>query len=159
MFAEGDVGGLSEARSELAVRTLELIKVMVYGGAPYPGILEGLATADLSDLTLPQLSALLLLIREPVSMGALAEHLRVSISSASSIAKRLESRGLIRRSRGSHDHRVILCFLTDEGERRVDRLYEHQRSEIEGRLADLSLGELGTIAHALELLIGIVPAA
>jgi len=148
---------MSEARRELVERALELVEVMAFGGSLLPGILEGLASVDLSDLTLSQLSALLFLHRAPAGMGALANRLHVSISSATSIAKRLERRGLIRRSRGEQDRRVILCFLTDEGARRLDALLEHHRAEVRAQLDRMSITQLGTVAHALEMLVGVTP--
>ena len=88
----------------------------------------------------------------PQRIGRLAERLRTSLPSATSIANRLEQRGLIERARDETDGRVVLCRLTRSGEERINVLYQHQRALTASRFKSLSLGELGTVSHAFALM-------
>jgi DNA-binding MarR family transcriptional regulator len=124
----------------------------LWGGAGTSGILDGFSKTELSDLTVPQVSVLMFLRPGPRRIGSLAERLGTSLPSATSIANRLEQRGLIERMRDEKDGRAVLCCLTPCGEERIDALYEHERSIILEGLGSLDLGELGTIVHALGLL-------
>ena len=87
----------------------------------------------------------------PQRIGRLAERLGTSLPSATSIANRLEQRGLIERAHDETDGRVVLCRLTGFGEETINTLYQHQRALTTTRFQSLSLGELGTVSHALEL--------
>jgi len=146
-----------DARSELAARGIELLETMFYGGDGYPGFVEELTSPDLSELTLSQMSTLLYLHAGPVRMGSLATRLHAGLSSTTSIAKRLERRGLVVRRRDSADGRAVLCSLSDEGRRRIDGLFAQRRVAIESRLQGMDIGELGTVAHALELMARTMP--
>ena len=73
------------------------------------------------DLTTAQARALLAL-EAPAPMRSLAEHLRCDASYVTSIADRLEERGLVGRAARENDRRVKLLQLTDEGRRTRDAL-------------------------------------
>ena len=71
----------------------------------------------------------------PMSAGRLAAALAVHQSSVSILIDRLEKRGLVRRSRGAHDHRVVEMELTRRGAALV---------------ADAPAAAQGRLLHALE---------
>jgi DNA-binding MarR family transcriptional regulator len=67
-------------------------------------------------LTSPQLAALHAIRRlQPVTVGALAREIHLGQATVTGILRRLESRGLVSRTRGSHDRRSVLVELTETG--------------------------------------------
>jgi DNA-binding MarR family transcriptional regulator len=74
------------------------------------------------DLTLTELLALMAL-REGPDMGMrqqdLADSVGMDQSSASRLAKRLETKGLANRVRCEHDRRGVYCAITDAGRQRI----------------------------------------
>ncbi len=142
---------MDEARDQLIGQALNTMEEL-WGGAGTTGILDALSSADLLDFTLPQACVLMFLRPAPQRMGRLAARLGTSLPSATSIANRLEQRGLIERVRDETDSRVVLCRLTRTGKARIDTLYEYERAQMASRLKGLGLGELGTIVHAFTLL-------
>jgi DNA-binding MarR family transcriptional regulator len=147
----GRVKRVDEARDQLITQALDSLDAL-WGGAGGTGILDGLADANLLDLTVPQLCVLMFLRPGPQRIGRLAERLRTSLPSATSIANRMEQRGLIEREHDATDGRVVLCRLTQSGEETINILYKHQRALMASRFKSLSLGELGTVSHAFELM-------
>jgi DNA-binding MarR family transcriptional regulator len=142
---------MDEARNQLINQVLDSLDEL-WGGAGGSGILDGLSNANLLDLTVPQLCVLMFLRPAPQRIGRLAERLRTSLPSATSIANRMEQRGLIEREHDDTDGRAVLCRLTQSGEELIDVLYQHQRGLMASRFESLSLGELGTVSHAFELM-------
>ena len=142
---------MDEARTQLITQVLDSLDEL-WGGAGGTGILDGLSDANLLDLTVPQLCVLMFLRPAPQRIGRLAERLRTSLPSITSIANRMEQRGLIERVHDDAVGRVVLCRLTQSGEETIDILYQHQRSLMSSRFESLSLGELGTVSHAFELM-------
>jgi DNA-binding MarR family transcriptional regulator len=142
---------MDEARNQLITQVLDSLDEL-WGGAGGTGILDGLANANLLDLTVPQLCVLMFLRPGPQRIGRLAERLRTSLPSTTSIVNRMEQRGLIEREHDPSDGRVVLCRLTSAGEETISILYKHQRALMASRFESLSLGELGTVGHAFELM-------
>src|ERR1700690_3679278 len=111
---------MSEASTaELAIeqiaRHLEQIAAHDRGATPPAWITQ--------DLTFGQLRVLMIVQREgPVSIGALAERLGVSLASASETIDRLERHGLVLRHDRSDDRRVVECRLSEDGERLVEAI-------------------------------------
>jgi DNA-binding MarR family transcriptional regulator len=142
---------VDEARNQLINQVLDSLDDL-WGGAGGSGILDGLSDSELLDLTVPQVCVLMFLRPAPQRIGRLAERLSTSLPSATSIANRMEQRGLIEREHDETDGRAVLCRLTSSGEELIDRLYQHQRGLMATRFESLSLGELGTVSHAFELM-------
>lgn len=73
-----------------------------------------------SGLTAPQLTALQSVRRlQPVTVGALAREIHLGHATVTGILTRMEDRGLVVRTRGSHDRRSVLVELTAEGDKIV----------------------------------------
>ncbi len=142
---------MDEARNRKTTQVLDLLDEL-WGGAGGSGILDGLSNANLLDLTVPQLCVLMFLRPAPQRIGRLAERLRTSLPSTTSIANRMEQRGLIERVHDEADGRVVLCRLTRSGEEMINILYEHQRALMARRFERLSLEELSTVSRACELM-------
>jgi DNA-binding MarR family transcriptional regulator len=69
-------------------------------------------------LTSPQLAALQTIQRmQPVTVGVLAKEIHLSQATVTGILGRLESRGLVVRTRGSQDRRSVLVELTEAGDK------------------------------------------
>ena len=99
------------------------------GGEPVPSV-EELVTALLGtmnkllahffersaefDLS-PQLAKAFQALKEPLSMGELAEHLYCDASNVTGIVDRLEGRGLVERKPDPNDRRVKRLVLTPQG--------------------------------------------
>lgn len=60
----------------------------------------------------------------------LAERLQIQHNSAVELVDRLVKKGLITRTRGEQDRRVVYVQLTSRGERILDELTRHTRSEL-----------------------------
>lgn len=75
---------------------------------------------------------------EPVSVGQLAEHMGVSISTMSLNTKRLERDGYLFRSKDAADGRIVHLRLTDSGERVRDAQEVLDRGRIRKLLSRLS---------------------
>ncbi|SEQ58756.1 MarR family winged helix-turn-helix transcriptional regulator [Basfia succiniciproducens] len=68
------------------------------------------------DLTYPQYLVMLVLWEsEPLSIGAIGSKLQLDNGTLTPLLKRLESKGLIKRTRSQQDERTVLVSLTDEG--------------------------------------------
>lgn len=73
-------------------------------------------------LTYPQYLALLVLWHEgPVTVSHLGERLQLDSGTVSPLIRRLESAGLVRRSRQRDDERSVLVSLTEQGDRMRER--------------------------------------
>jgi len=82
------------------------------------------------------------------TIGVLAERLQVRHHSAVELADRLQSKGLVRRSRSESDRRQVRLLLTTQGENLLRRVTLPHRSEL--RSAGMRLLETlaGVIASA-----------
>ena len=69
--------------------------------------------------------------RQIATVGALAERLQIQHHSAVELTNRLESKGLIRRSRGQADRREVLLRLTLRGEKLLQELTLSHRAELQ----------------------------
>lgn len=88
----------------------------------------------------------------PLSMGALAGELRLSVSAATRVVDPLVARRLVRRAAGATDRRVRTTALTAAGRQLWERL-EAELLDIDRRvLAGLSARERGAVVRVLEAL-------
>lgn len=69
--------------------------------------------------------------RQAATIGVLAERLQIQHHSAVELTDRLESKGLIRRSRGEADRREVLLQLTLHGEKLLRELTLSHRAELQ----------------------------
>jgi DNA-binding MarR family transcriptional regulator len=96
------------------------------------------------DLTMSQLKVVLLLfVSGPTRMGVIASELGVSLATATGVVERLVERGLLRREGDAADRRVVLCRLSDDGERLISKLW---------RLSQERIGELMRVIPSSRLL-------
>jgi DNA-binding MarR family transcriptional regulator len=77
------------------------------------------------DITMPQLKILVLLyIRGNLKMSNLASELQVTMATATGLVDRLVERGYIIRESLPEDRRVVLCRLSESGQKTVSSIWE-----------------------------------
>ena len=82
-----------------------------------------------------QLRLLVVLDRHaPLNLGTLAEHLEVSMPSASRLVDRMVEAGLVRREAAAHSRREVSLAVTAQGRRAVGSLRRSRRRAIAGVL-------------------------
>ena len=86
----------------------------------------------------------------PVSVGALAEALGITPSSATSACKRLEQAGLLTRTRQATDERVVQVDLTAQGRAQLGAMRQRQRDAVGRLLAVLDPQEQATLQRLLD---------
>lgn len=95
----------------------------------------------------------------PIRMGDLAENLLVANSSCHRIVGRLVDCGLVERSHGESDRRVVLVGLTRAGDALRRRMAVVHRRDIETRFGKpLTRAEAATIDALLQRLLAEAPA-
>jgi DNA-binding MarR family transcriptional regulator len=110
------------------------------------------------DLPLAAYDVLLRLARAPeraMRMTDLAERVMLSPSGLTRLVDRLFSKGLVRRQTDTHDARVALAYLTDEGLKQLRRAARTHlrgiREHFTGRLGERKLRD---VASGLETITG-----
>lgn len=84
-----------------------------------------------------------------IAMSRLAETLDVSVASTTGIIGRMEERGLVARSHGEADRRVVLVQLTDAGSAIFRDMTEHRRQHLAAIFARLTDDELAALLIGL----------
>jgi len=109
------------------------------------------------DLTMTQLRVLLVLTRRGATrMGDLASSLEVSLATATGIVDRLVERGLVLRENPPSDRRVVMCRLSDEGERVAGRLRQAGHEGARRILEKMTVSQLEVVAQATESIVQVV---
>jgi DNA-binding MarR family transcriptional regulator len=85
----------------------------------------------------------------PLPMSHLADTLDVSVASATGIIGRMEERGLVERSHGAADRRVVLVRPTPAGMAIFRDLTEHRRQQLTTLLERLTHDELAALLTGL----------
>jgi DNA-binding MarR family transcriptional regulator len=85
----------------------------------------------------------------PVSVGAVAEALGITLNSATTACKRLEQAGLVMRTRQATDERVVLVDLTAQGRAQRNEMRRRQREAVGRLLAVLDPQEQATLQRLL----------
>jgi DNA-binding MarR family transcriptional regulator len=105
------------------------------------------------DLTFGQLRLLFVLGQSgPVSIGQLADMLRVTDATASEFVDRVERRGLAIRSHRTDDRRVVDCRLSDEGVRLLAEIAGARRKAMRQVLAVLTPEELADFDRLIRVM-------
>lgn len=103
------------------------------------------------ELTMSQLRTLILLTARPRRMSDIAASLGSSLSSATSMVERLESKGLVEREHDPEDRRVVMCHLTMLGRADVERFWRLRQSRMRAVAGLLTGEELERVLSALQL--------
>jgi DNA-binding MarR family transcriptional regulator len=102
-------------------------------------------------LTFGQFAVLRMLFREgPLAMGAIAEHLDISLAGATGIIDRLVNQGVVERTRSREDRRVVWVNLSAVGRERMVLLKDERRQQMQRLLEPLSAPEVEILLGLLE---------
>ena len=81
------------------------------------------------DITMPQLKIVFMLfITGPMRMSDLASDLRVTLATVTGLVERLVERNMVVRESQPDDRRVVLCRLSDTGQKAINRIWESARN-------------------------------
>lgn len=127
---ERDVGAIRASARRLGYRSL---------------LGRSISLTHLHVLTVVQVDGAL-----PVS--ELARVLGVSVASATGIVTRMEERGLVRRTRGATDRRVVTVEMAPEGTAALDTVEGLGRESLRQLLAALTVDELEQLSGGLRAL-------
>lgn len=104
------------------------------------------------DLTIPQLRAIFLLAGSgAMHMSLMAEGLGITLSACSHLVDKLVRSGLVARSVGPGDRRVVCCTLTEKGHGLAGRLHQSMPFERQEFLDRLTVEELGIVVQAMTI--------
>lgn len=107
-----------------------------------------------SELTLGQLRFLYVLAEKgSLSIGQVASHLGVTLTTASQFVDRLERAGYVERSRRSDDKRVVECRLTTRGLELIAAMRGMQREGFTRLMSLLEPDELRDMERLLRLIV------
>lgn len=106
------------------------------------------------DLTMSQLKVVLLLfISGPSRMSDIASALGVSLATATGVMDRLVERDIVLRESDPKDRRVVLCRLSNKGEKLISGLWQLSRDRAGELMRALAPSQLLLITEALEALL------
>ena len=106
-----------------------------------------------ANLTFGQLRVLFLLRDDgPVSVGALADRLGVSIASASETIHRIERHQFVERHHRNNDRRVVECRLSPRGEQLVEEIAGVRLEGMRRLLSVLTPAELTEFDRLIRLI-------
>ncbi|MFW6410360.1 MAG: MarR family winged helix-turn-helix transcriptional regulator, partial [Halanaerobiales bacterium] len=102
------------------------------------------------SLTVPRFKTLWTVsINQPINMSNLHNKMYLAKSTLTVIVDRLVEDGLLKRHRDSHDRRVVLVEITEQGQKYLDELLQIRQNYLQHALAELDQGEK---KHLIELL-------
>lgn len=105
------------------------------------------------DMTIPQIKTLVLLERSgPLRMGNIASFLGRALSATTTVVDRLVEKKLVDRAWDPSDRRVVICKLTDQGERAMQRFWRIQRRRLNLVADALEVEQLEIVVQGLELI-------
>jgi DNA-binding MarR family transcriptional regulator len=103
------------------------------------------------DLTMPQLKVVLLLyMTGSVRMSDIASALGVSLATATGVIDRLVERDIVQRESQPEDRRVVLCHLSEKGQRIIGGLWQLSRDNLKELLGTIEPAKLELVTEALE---------
>jgi DNA-binding MarR family transcriptional regulator len=106
------------------------------------------------DVTMPQLKIMFILfINGPMRMSDLALDLGVTLGTATGLVDRLVERDVVVREGQRDDRRVVLCRLSDEGQKTVSRIWESARNNCRELLETLDTETLQTFIGVLQTML------
>ncbi|MBI3742898.1 MAG: MarR family transcriptional regulator [Chloroflexi bacterium] len=106
------------------------------------------------QLTMYQFRTLLLLAASRRRVSDIASHLGIRLSSATNLADRMETKGLVERVHDVEDRRVVWCKLTLAGQKEAENLWRVNREWLVSLTHGLPDDELQTMVRAFETLAG-----
>jgi len=106
------------------------------------------------DLTTSQLKVVLLLyLGGPTRMSVIASALDVSLATATGVVDRLVKADMVVRGSDPNDRRVVLCRLSDEGQKLIAGLWQKAGERVVMMFKALDRRRLQLVKDALEALL------
>lgn len=105
-----------------------------------------------TELTMPQMRVLALLLPGQHRMSEIAASLGISLQAATSLIDRMVDKGLVERVHDPADRRVVICRLTLNGREEIERMYGTSRSRMTMLVEVLSAAELDSVVAAFEIM-------
>ncbi len=103
------------------------------------------------DITMPQLKVVLLLhMTHSMRMSDIASALGVSLATATGVVDRLVERDIVQRESQPDDRRVVLCALSEKGQKMIGGLWQLSRDSIKELLDGMNSTQLESVTGALE---------
>jgi DNA-binding MarR family transcriptional regulator len=103
------------------------------------------------DFTMSQLKMMFLLfLNGPMRMSDLASDLGVTLATSTGLADRLVERDLVTRESQPDDRRVVLCRLSESGQKSISRIWESAGSRVRELIQALDTEKLQTLYGVLE---------
>lgn len=103
------------------------------------------------DVTMPQLKIMLILfVHGPLRMSAIASELDVTMPTSTSLIDRLVEKGFVLRENQAEDRRVVLCRLTEAGQKAIGRIWESSRIRSRELLEEMDTAKLQMFVELLE---------
>jgi DNA-binding MarR family transcriptional regulator len=102
------------------------------------------------DVPLAQLKSLFLIhIKGSVNVRDLALDLGVTPGNVTSIVDRLAGQGLVKRTEGPEDRRVVLLQLTDKGRETINKIHETGDNHMRRFLEKMSAEDVGALLQGM----------
>jgi DNA-binding MarR family transcriptional regulator len=103
------------------------------------------------DMTMPQLKIMIILfVNGPMRMSDLALDLGVTLATGTGLIDRLVERGAVVREGQPDDRRVVICRLSEAGQKTINKIWESARNNCRQLLEALDTGTLQTFAGVLQ---------
>src|SRR5512135_1176211 len=145
---------MKKARKETIASTFDNLRRVVQVVQGYSKRAERVA-----GLTGPQLWAIKVLAESaPIMVSELARRMYLHPSTVIGILDRLETRGLVKRTRSTEDRRVVTVVLTRKGKDAVKKVPVVAQGLLLTGLEELSDADLKLISEGMELLVRILGA-
>lgn len=107
------------------------------------------------DLTMAQMKIVLVLfLHGPTRMSDLAAALGVTLATTTRVVDRLAERDFVLRETLPEDRRVVLCRLSENGQKLIAAMWQSARSRTKGLLEMADPSRLSIVVEALEALSG-----
>ncbi len=106
------------------------------------------------DLSISQFNTLVMLKQMgPMRMGMISYYLKNTLAATTSIVDRLENKDLVIRTKDPEDRRVVICELTEHGQKVTERFWRVAREAALRVASNWDLKQFESVVEALELVL------
>jgi DNA-binding MarR family transcriptional regulator len=117
----------------------------------FPPVPQNLLTLD---VTMPQMKIMIILyINGPARMSDIAAGLDVTLPTSTSLVDRLVEKGFVIRENQTDDRRVVLCHLSEAGQKAIGGIWESARNRSKELLEAMDTGKLKMFIEVLETML------
>ncbi len=103
------------------------------------------------DVTMPQFKIMLILyIHGPMRMSEIAAGLDVTLPTATSLVDKLVDKGFVARENQTTDRRVVICRLSEGGQKGIGKIWESSRIRCQQLLGEMDTEKLQMFVVVLD---------